>query len=204
MKITKSKLDHAPFTTFDCSNDVIFHKTKEAFGGLSNMCAGYALSVNGIDIRTSEALFQAMKYPNNPDVQKAIIEEKSPLGAKMKSKSFNNYVRKDWFDINVDVMYWCLRVKLSQNFDKFIDLLISTGGAGIVEFSYKDKFWGAVPDGKKQLSGRNVLGVLLEILRGDCHIKTKQALTRFPLIKCMSAVNIDNFLLYGDQIEEIN
>jgi len=39
-------------------------ETKEAFGGLSNMAGGYGLQVNGIHIPSSEALYQACRFPH--------------------------------------------------------------------------------------------------------------------------------------------
>ena len=41
---------------------VVFLKTKEVFGGLSNMAGGYGLRVNGIHIPSSEALYQACRF----------------------------------------------------------------------------------------------------------------------------------------------
>src|SRR5438105_2891921 len=64
----------------------VFCKTDEEFGGLSNMAAGFPLVVNGVPIRTSEALYQACRFPHLSDVQRLIIDQKSPMTAKMKSK----------------------------------------------------------------------------------------------------------------------
>src|SRR5437667_12647655 len=96
--------------------DVIaFRRTTEAFGGLSNMAPGFPLLVNGITIRTSEALYQACRFPNMPDVQRMIIEEKSPMTAKMLSKPYRGESRPDWQSVRVKIMRWCLRLKLAQN-----------------------------------------------------------------------------------------
>ena len=51
---------------YERSNAVVFLKTSEAFGGLSNMAPGFPLCVNGIAIRTSEALYQACRFPHVP------------------------------------------------------------------------------------------------------------------------------------------
>jgi type I restriction enzyme S subunit len=50
------------------------------------MAAGFPLVVNDIAIRTSEALYQACRFPHRPDVQHEIIAQASPLVAKMKSR----------------------------------------------------------------------------------------------------------------------
>ena len=100
-------------------SSVVFFKTKEQFGGLSNMAGGYPLRVNGIDIRSSEALYQACRFPHRSDLQSLVIEQKSPMTAKMKTKPYSNLTRPDWSQVRVDIMRWCLRVKLAQNWLKF-------------------------------------------------------------------------------------
>ena len=105
----------------------VFRKTKEQYGGLSNMAGAYLLNVNGIRILTAEALYQACRYPHLPDLQRVIINEKSPMAAKMKSKPYRKSdSRKDWEDVRVDIMFWCLKVKLAQNRIHFGTLLNST------------------------------------------------------------------------------
>lgn len=151
--------------TYSRAECAVFLKTNEQFGGLSNMAGGYPLSVNGIRILTSEALYQACRFPHMPDVQKLIIGQLSPMTAKMKSKTYRQDSRFDWDEVRVEVMYWCLRVKLVQHWDKFGDLLLSTKDRYIVEESYRDPFWGAKPVGSATLVGMNVLGQLLTALR---------------------------------------
>ena len=70
---------------YDRASSVVFRKTDEPFGGLSNMASGFPLSLNGSRILTSEALYQACRFPHRPEVQRLIIEQKSPMTAKMKS-----------------------------------------------------------------------------------------------------------------------
>lgn len=177
---------------------VAFRKTKEAFGGLSNMAAGYPLRVNGIDIRTSEALYQALRFPSHPEIQKKIIAHPSPMAAKMLGKPHRkNCNRPDWDDVRVAVMGWCLRVKLSQNWDKFWALLDSTGGRAIVEHSHRDAFWGAVSEGDA-LVGRNVLGTSLTVLRDAVR---EGVLTRADAI---APPPIADFKLYGKDIGTIH
>ena len=146
----------------DC---VVFHKVKENFGGLSNMSSDYPLVVDGVAIRSSEALYQAMKFPHLPEVQRAIFAERSPMAAKMKAKPHAGQVRDDWEAVKLDVMRWCLRVKLAQHPHRFGDLLQATGERAIVERSHKDRFWGAVPAEPGALVGINLLGLLLVEVR---------------------------------------
>jgi len=151
--------------TYNKSESCVFRKTKEAFGGLSNMAAGFPLEVDGIRILTSEALYQACRYPHLADVQKEIIAQHSPMTAKMKSKAHYLQTREDWEDIKVHVMRWSLRVKLAQNFLTFGQVLETTLGKNIVEESRKDTFWGTLKIDDNTWLGVNALGRLLMELR---------------------------------------
>src|SRR5215210_7646985 len=137
----------------DC---VVFLRTADEFGGLSNMAGGYPLIVNGVRILTSEALYQACRFPHIPEAQRLIIEQSSPMTAKMKSRIYRDNSRNDWMAVRVRIMRWCLRVKLAQNWDRFGLLLLSTGDKPIVEFSKRDPFWGASPTNSEKLEGINV------------------------------------------------
>src|SRR5271155_2482235 len=144
---------------------VTFRKTTEPFGGLSNMAPGFPLAVNRVFFLTSEALYQCCRFPDAPDIQSFVIQERSPMTAKMRVKPLLHKTRPDWDRIRVTVMRWCLRVKLSQNFKTFGNLLRATQGKAIVENSRKDAFWGAIPNEHGELVGENVLGRLLMELR---------------------------------------
>ena len=181
--------------TYDPASSVVFLKTKERFGGLSNMAPGFPLNVNGIRIRTSEALYQACRFPNRPDVQRRIIEERSPMTAKMRSKAFRKESRSDWDAVRVKIMRWCLRVKLAQNWNAFRALLLKTGNRPIVEQSRKDDFWGAKRIDEHTLVGMNVLGQLLMELR-----ELVKAEGRMSLL-LVQPLTIADFKLAGGPIE---
>lgn len=144
---------------------VVFCKTREAFGGLSNMAAGFPLVVNGHRIPGSEALYQACRFPHQPEVQRLIVAEANPMRAKAVSRAHLGDSRPDWEQVRVRVMRWCLQVKLAQHWDRFGGLLLATGDRPIVELSYKDDFWGAKPVNGQVLVGVNALGRLLMELR---------------------------------------
>ncbi len=146
---------------------VVFRTTQGPFGGLSNMAAGFPLTVSGIRFWTAEALYQCCRFPDAADVQKLIIAERSPMTAKMKSKRFRERTRSDWEGLRVRIMKWCLRVKLVQHQRKFGELLRATDGRPIVEESLRDQFWGAKPCDDGTLRGKNVLGRLLMELREE-------------------------------------
>ena len=129
------------------------------------MCAGFPLEVLGVSIRTSEALYQAMRFPQSPEIQREILDERSPMAAKMRSKKYQpRYLRADWDELRVEIMWWVLNVKLLQNSTSFGTLLKKSGSAAIVEESAKDSFWGATRVGDHHV-GANTLGRLLMNLR---------------------------------------
>lgn len=156
---------------WEAGESVVFHKVKEAWGGLSNMSNDFPLRLNGEEIRSSEALYQASKFPHLPDVRRAILAERSPMAAKMKAKPHAARVREDWEEVKIAVMRWVLRVKLAQHPERFGGLLLDTGERAIVERSHKDRFWGAVPCDAEMLVGINLLGVLLVELREEARTR---------------------------------
>ncbi len=59
-------------------NDVVsFKRTHEDYVVLSNMCAGFPIMVNGQHFLTSEALYQAGRFPHLPEVLTLLLE--SPM-----------------------------------------------------------------------------------------------------------------------------
>jgi type I restriction enzyme, S subunit len=184
------------FRTYFRKEAIVFRKTKEEFGGLSNMAAGFPLEVNGLAILTSEALYQACRFPHMPDIQRIIIRQKSPMTAKMEGKPYRRDTRADWQRVKVKIMRWCLQVKLAQNWIKFSQILLDTGDRPIVEESFKDDFWGAKPEGQT-LIGTNALGRLLMELRET--IKQSDVNSMFVV----EPLTIPNFLLDGQAIRAI-
>ncbi|WP_194745363.1 NADAR family protein [Thermaurantiacus tibetensis] len=183
--------------TYDPAASVVFRKTEDDFGGLSNMASGFELLVNGVKIRTSEALYQACRFPHLPDVQRMIIDQHSPMTAKMRSKPFRKDSRPDWDAVRVKIMRWCLRVKLAQNWREFGRLLLATGDRPIVEQSRKDDFWGAKVAEDGSLVGMNVLGRLLMELREQ--MKGDEA----ESLRVIEPLAIPEFLLFRQPIEAI-
>lgn len=182
--------------TYTRSASAVFRKTAEVYGGLSNMAPGYPILVNNVRILTTEALYQACRFPHLPDVQKLIIEQVSPMTAKMKSKPYRNGTRHDWDTARISIMRWCLRLKLALHWSLFGGLLLSTGDKPIVEESKKDSFWGAKPIGEDILEGANILGRLLMELRDELKKDSPSLLLVVP-------PSIPNFVLYGLPIGEI-
>lgn len=195
----KYQIDLKEVRVYEIQNSCIFKKNNEEFGGLSNMATIYPLKVNGISIKTSEALYQACRFPHLPEIQKKIIEEKSPMTVKMISNSNKRRSRDDWEIVRLKVMRWCVNVKLAQNFISFGKLLHQTGLKNIVENSAKDNFWGAIPNEDGTVfTGKNALGRLLMDLR-----KTFYSEDRYSLLY-VEPIQINDFLLYGESIRPID
>lgn len=125
-----------------------------------------------------------------------ILNESSPMTAKMRSKPYRKDSRPDWDDVRVKVMKWCLRVKLVHNWNKFSQLLLSTGDCPIVEDSRKDNYWGAMPQEDDTLNGQNVLGRLLMDLR-------KKLREDSDSLRNVAPLQIGNFRLLGEPIPMI-
>lgn len=161
------------------------------------MASGYPLRVNQILIPSTEALYQACRFPHKPDIQKKIIKQHSPMTAKMVSKPHRKETRSDWYQIRVRVMRWCLRVKLIMHWPEFSNLLLSTGDKPIVEVSRRDDYWGAKKQENGTFVGMNVLGRLLMELREELKGKEKDYL------RVLDPPPIENFLLCGEKIQRI-
>ncbi|EFK09925.1 conserved hypothetical protein [delta proteobacterium NaphS2] len=183
--------------TYKRIDSVVFRKTIEKFGGLSNMAPGFPLQIGDISVRTSEALYQACRFPYAEEIQKMIISQKSPMTAKMKSKPFRSQTRPDWDHVRVKVMRWSLRVKLACNWDKFRNLLLLTADKQIVEDSRRDRFWGAVANDEDYLEGENVLGRLLMEIREELKSENSKNL------KIVNPPLINDFLLYNSPLPTI-
>jgi len=182
---------------YDRTKSVVFLRTKDSFGGLSNMAGGFSLCVNGIKFRTAEALYQACRFPHLPEIQQLIIDAPSPMIAKMTSKLNLELSRSDWIRVRVRIMRWCLRAKLLENWQSFGNLLLESGDKPIVELSFKDEFWGAKPVDKFKLVGMNVLGRLLMELREELNSDQHDSLLR------VIPVQISDFILLGLPIETL-
>lgn len=162
------------------------------------MAGGFPIIIDDIHIRTSEAIYQACRFPHSKEIQKMIIDQKSPMTAKMKSKPFRQQTRPDWENVKIDIMRWCLKIKLACNYNSFSKLLTETQNMPIVENAHSDNFWGAIEDKNGTLIGMNVLGRLLMELREIIYTSNETE------IKLVCPLTINNFSLYNKKITTIN
>ena len=122
------------------------------------------LFISGNKVLSAEALYQSLRFPSRPDIQRNIIAHRSPISAKNYARSVMEFNRPDWDQQRFRIMRFCIELKLYQNHDVFSKVLSDTQGFQIVEFTEKDKIWGAVVEGNNYI-GTNALGRLLMELR---------------------------------------
>lgn len=181
---------------YNISECITFWKTTEEYGGLSNMAGGYIIYLFDSKILTVEALYQACRFPDYPEIQKSIISQRSPITAKEVSRKYDKYTRSDWNEKRVAIMNWCIHIKLLYNWNKMGKLLSKTNKKEIIELSSKDDFWGAYLNGE-YAEGYNILGKLLMQLREDyCNNIDKHYIY-------LKAPNIPNFKLYGKDLGDL-
>lgn len=177
---------------YEGEKSCVFWLTAREYGEFSNMADGFPLTVNGRSFISAEALYQAMKFPRNPEIQKKIHSAKFSKAAKNIAIANNIYIRGDWVAVRTRVMRWVLRIKASQYKKDFLYSLSQTETMPIVEESRKDAYWGAIRiDG--YLVGMNVLGRLLMELRDDSRED------RFDLFN-VPPPEISDLKLFGEDI----
>ncbi|TXG80032.1 MAG: NADAR family protein [Spirochaetes bacterium] len=147
-----------------------FTKVALPYGWLGNM-SPFPLEFGGKQWRTSEALFQALRFKDQA-IQELIREEKSPMGAKFIMKAHKEHLtiephsKKDVMNMKM-----CLKLKLQQH-PSLVEELINTGDKIIIEdvTARGDRggnlFWGAMLVDDEWV-GENTLGKLWMDLRKE-------------------------------------
>jgi len=147
--------------------DIWFDSVKNEFGWMGNM-APYPIEYQGKIWKTSEALFQAMRF-NCPIIQEAIRKEKSPMGAKMRAKALKHQmIIIPSSNQDVDNLKFCVSLKFNQH-EILKKWLKATGKRTIYEDVSKRRggrhlFWGARIE-QGQIIGENDMGKILMDLR---------------------------------------
>lgn len=158
-------------------SEIAFTKVALSYGWMGNM-SPHPVVHDGLTYRTSEALFHALRLPEGHEGREKIREQKSPMAAKMVSKTLkDDYVVEPWSAEDVTNMIYCVKLKLEQHPD-LMEQLVATEGQHIYEdVTSRDKgsgsFWGA---SKKSGSwvGQNILGEILMEVR-DQRLREKAA-----------------------------
>jgi ribA/ribD-fused uncharacterized protein len=172
-----------------------FWTTRVEHGEFSNMASGFPLQVGAHRFGSSEALYQAFRFTEFPDIQRTIYEAISPRMAKQRAYDYLPLTRDDWKLIRRDVMRWVIHVKAAQHKKEFTFSLLQTGDVPVVEESTKDVYWGAVRIGDS-LIGMNVLGRLLMELRSKVRDGS------LDLMK-VPAPKIEDFCLFGSPVPDV-
>jgi ribA/ribD-fused uncharacterized protein len=149
---------------------ITFTKTKLPFGWLSNM---HATPVTFADKewRTTEHLFQALRFAEDSPVREEIRNIKSPMAAKMHSKSkAAERVIVPMSTEDVNTMSWCLFLKTALH-DNIKQMLLDTGEALLIEdvtkrpTSESNLFWGMALQEDGTWKGTNQLGKCWSFVR---------------------------------------
>lgn len=158
------------------STDISFTKVKLPYGWLGCM-APFPIVYGGHRFRTSEALFQWLRFDGHPVVQSQIMAQTSPMMAKDVARTNSELLRRGtmWDESapDIELMRLCLRLKLEQH-PLLAVLLHGTGNAMLVEDCSTHpwesaEFWGAVRRGN-HWHGENVLACLWMELREGIHV----------------------------------
>ena len=139
------------------------------------------ITYQGITYPSVEHCYVAMKvkddqiingqfYPS-ADVRELVARVSTPDQVKRFGRTLK--LRKDWDDVKLGFMEWCLREKFKD--PKLKEMLLQTGDEELVESNYwHDNVWGICTCEKCGNKGENHLGKLLMKIRSEIKGEEKQ------------------------------
>jgi predicted NAD-dependent protein-ADP-ribosyltransferase YbiA (DUF1768 family) len=148
---------------------ISFTKVELPYGWLGNM-SPFKVNYDGKEWLTVEALFQALRY-DDESIREIIRSQKSPMGAKMKAKSFKErMVVIPTSEKDLENMKMCVRLKVDQN-SIIKEKILRTKEFEIIEDvanrpGERHLFWGA----KKvngEWEGQNMMGKIWMEIRKE-------------------------------------
>ena len=151
---------------------ISFNKVSDPYGWLSNM-SKHTVEKGGKTWRSAEALFQSMRFVNNPELQESIFNQTNPMGVKFIAKKKDNIALmsvKPGSEEDYKNMVEVLGLKLAQHDELKNELLATADNILFLNsFSVKDRepeslFWGAYVE-NSVLSGENRMGKIWMELR---------------------------------------
>lgn len=159
---------------------ISFTKVKLPFGWLGNM-SPFPVEANGVTWRTTEALFQALRFADR-GIREEIRAEKSPMAAKLKAKGKRDQMVIEPLSVqDVQNMKYCIILKVKQH-EEIRKQLLDTGDARIIEDVTSrgrrgsNLFWGALKTDDGEWEGLNTLGILWmevrETVRSELAVST--------------------------------
>jgi ribA/ribD-fused uncharacterized protein len=146
---------------------VSFTKVSQPYGWLGNM-SPYPVEHNGKTYKTTEALFQAMRFVDE-EIIESIRKCPSPMGAKMiAKKNRGKAVIEKCSESDIKNMRLCLILKIQQH-QVIAKQLLGTGDQEIIEDTTNRNR--KCPWGAKKIDGRwigeNLLGKIWMELRSE-------------------------------------
>ena len=159
-----------------------FMKASDQWGAFSNMGMKFPFMLNDILIKSSEYLYQALKFQMDESTQDLILNASNSLEAKK-----NAYQHVDEMHAKKNkIMRYCLFMKYMAYKEYFDDLFEKTQKKAIVELSFKDDYWGAIKKHIGVYKGVNALGRLWMEIR-----ESKDAMSN----------RAESFVLCGQKID---
>ena len=158
---------------YHVAKSVFFHKKTDEHWILSNM-ASTPIIVDGVAFKSSEHLFQTMKFATKESAM-AVFLSKSPKMTAKHYQKMGSHRREDWGSIIIDAMKFCLQMKHEQC-SAFREDLAGTEGFYIVEKETPRKKepsgWATYEIGTI-FKGPNIMGRLLMELRDKGKLEYK-------------------------------
>ena len=140
-------------------NDAIYFLSKaDQYYEFSNFHTA-PIEIDGKIWYSTEAYFQAMKFPDNPNYQEIIRREKDTKIVKKLGSTINIKLRDDWENVKDQIMERAIDAKFTQH-NNLKNLLLSTNNRLLIENNKNDNYW-AIGNG----NGLNKLGIMLCNLR---------------------------------------
>lgn len=154
---------------YPIDQSIFFHKKTDDHWILSNMAVS-PIVVKGIPFKSSEHLFQTMKFSTIETIS-AVYRSNSPKMTAKHYQKIGGHRRDDWGQVIIDVMKFCIQQKYDQC-PEFKQELERTKGYYIVELqdkkndkeSSRPNGWGVKTKGDLYV-GPNIMGRLLLELR---------------------------------------
>eukprot|EP00731_Ephydatia_muelleri_P002180 Em0001g2180a len=145
-------------------NKIFFYNRGEPYFEFTNF-AEYPIQLDGKTWRTTEHYFQAQKFVGTPyeEVVRTANSAREAFSLSRQPQA-SQWLRKDWEQVKVGVMYKALVAKFSQH-SELRATLLGTRDSELVEHTKNDSFWGDGGDG----SGQNQLGQ--QLMRVRCVIQ---------------------------------
>jgi protein gp37/predicted NAD-dependent protein-ADP-ribosyltransferase YbiA (DUF1768 family) len=186
-KIPKVVVPPVPISFVASASPITFTAADLPYGWLGNMAGGYPIRFKDVDYRSTEGLFQCMRFPGDQEAQDSIRSATSPLWSKKRATPRAGRLKMAICDKDdLARMKVCLVLKLGQN-PQLIAPLLGTGLETIIEdcaareddieidgtnYFFGKPFWGAVNAGAAW-EGNNALGKVWMEIRDELRAKGK-------------------------------